>query len=423
MRVNKSIRGLSRREFIQTAGLGVIASAAVPATEPLAALGCQSGALRDQALKVGVLVPTSRIYPLLGEHFRAGIKTYLLKANRSLNLQFYDADPNMILTATQKLVVEDRVDLVVALIGANLADRLRPIFDEAHIPLIVADIGANAIRPDERSPYVVYNSLDLWQANWAMAAQAVGQFGHNVVTAASFYESGYDALYAVQLGVESAGGKVVDTLITHTAPQSSGIEAALAAIRAAHPDSVFAHYSGQESVEFLDAYLTSGLSGDIPLVTSGFALHDHALTALGNELVGVQSGLSWSNSLPYETNTQFTAAFRDFSGYSADALAVLGYDTAHLIDHAAGAAGSFNPDRMMQALNAAQIDSPRGLLTLNPATRSFGSPIYQREVRPQGLALANVAVAALDGVSAQEAWAKLPETSIRSGWLNPYLSL
>ena len=329
----------------------------------------------------------------------------------------------MTAAAAQKLIHEDRVNLVVALIGANLAARLRPIFEETHIPLVVADVGANVIRPDERSPYVVYNSLDLWQANWAMAAQAVGQFGRNMVSVGSFYESGYDALYAVELGAESAGGTVTDTLITHTTPQHSGIEAALAAIRTAQPDIVFAHYNGQDAVEFLDAYTASGLSRDIPLVTSGFALHDHALAALGHELIGVQSGLSWSNTLDNEANQQFTAAFRDLSGYSADAVAVLGYDTAHLIDHAAGAAGSFNPDRMMQALSASRIDSPRGILTLNPATQSFSSPLYQREVRPQGLALQNVAIAALDGVSEQEAWAKFPETSIRTGWLNPYLSL
>ena len=52
MRVTKSIRGLSRRDFIRIAGLGVIAGSAVPVSQPLAALGFASGALTTGALKL-----------------------------------------------------------------------------------------------------------------------------------------------------------------------------------------------------------------------------------------------------------------------------------------------------------------------------------------------------------------------------------
>ncbi len=409
---------LTRRDFLKTAGIGLAANAVAPAVHAFGESG-----LPHRPLKIGLLLPTAYRYPLLSDNFVAGLKTYLRQTNHQTDLRIASFSLDQVVASAEKLIQTEQVDLVISLNTANLAERLRAIFERAGILLLVADVGANAIRVDETSPAIIYNSLNLWQSSWAIAAKAVQQFGQRMFTAASFYDSGYDSLYAAQLGAESAGGSQVEAAVTHVLPGNNGLAATLESIRAAQPDFVFAHYSGQEAVEFLDAYAAAGLTSDIPLVTSAFALHDHTLAALGGSLVGIQSGLVWSNTLNQPTNNDFTAAFQHLNGSAADPFAVLGYDSAHLIDQAIQTTGSVRADRLAQALRSTQIDSPRGTLAFDAELQSFSSSTYQGEVRYHGLSAQNMVVATFDPVPAQEVLPQFSQNDHRTGWLNPYLSL
>ncbi len=383
-------KGLTRRDFIRIAGVGAVASAAVPALSPLQALG--SGG----ALRVGVLVPISRSYPALGENFAAGLKTYQRQTDRHFDLRVHAFDQSSARQIIQSLGKDRRLDLVIALMGANLADRLRPLLEDARFPLVVADVGANVVRPDELNPSVVYHSLNLWRANWAAAAHAVHQYGRKSFVAASFHESGYDALYAAQLGVESAGGAVVQTRITHVQPQSGEMAALLSEIQSTQPDFVFALYNGAQAVEFMNAYQAAGMFRQIPLVASSFALDDPVLAAVGDSLIGVQSGFSWSSTLDHAANARFAAAYQIVSGKRADAFGVLGYEALQLVDQGVHAAGSTRADRLVEAINAVQLESPRGVVSRGADEGVFASPLYLREVRRQGNTWQNTSVALLE---------------------------
>ena len=163
--------------------------------------------------------------------------------------------------------------------------------------------------------------------------------------------------------------------------------------------------------------------GEIPLVTSSFALHERALATLGNALIGVQSGMIWSGGLDQPTNRDFTSSFRTLNGYAADPFALLGYDSVHLLDQAVDAAGSSRADRLAQALRTNPIDSPRGMLIFDTETQAFKSPLYQAEVDYRGMSLQNKVVGTLDAVPTQKILPKFAQGTSRSGWLHPYLSL
>src|SRR2546426_10380737 len=80
--------------------------------------------------------------------------------------------------------------------------------------LILADAGANIVRETEQSPYVFHNTLGYWQSSLALGEWAVRNIGKKVFVASSFYESGYDALYAFRLGAEIAGRRGRRTYIS-----------------------------------------------------------------------------------------------------------------------------------------------------------------------------------------------------------------
>src|SRR5262249_55244148 len=147
--------------------------------------------------------------------------------------------------------------------------------------LLVSDAGADAVEPVRGGGSVFFDSLGYWQASWAMGDWAARNLGRRAVVAASLYESGYDSLYAFQPGLEEAGGEGVETCVTHVPPATHDTGRAIAAIRRAVPDFVFAAYSGQPAVDFVRAYADSGLARRVPLAGSSFLVDETLLPAMG----------------------------------------------------------------------------------------------------------------------------------------------
>ena len=224
---------------------------------------------------------------------------------------------------------------MVAYVEPTVAGMLGDLFEESQKILIVAGAGANVIRPEDRSPVVFHNTLGLWQANWAMGRWAVQNLGHKAFIATSFYESGYSTLNAFRLGVESAGGEVAHTVITHVPPDPGDPAGALDTIRQVGPDFVYAFYSGQPAITFVTRYADSDLAGRIPLAGSAFLVDQDGLDIQGHAAVGIKSAVSWADGLTTTRNKSFRGLFQKRTGRSADTFGVLGYDNRP-DDHAGG---------------------------------------------------------------------------------------
>ncbi len=84
------------------------------------------------------------------------------------------------------------------------------------------------------------------------------------------------------------------------------------------------------------------------------------------------------------------------SGKRADAFGVLGYETLQLVDQGVRAAGSTRAERLVEAINAVQLESPRGVVSRSTDEGVFASPLYLREVRREGNTWQNTSVALLE---------------------------
>jgi branched-chain amino acid transport system substrate-binding protein len=199
---------------------------------------------------------------------------------------------------------------------------------------------------------------------------------------------------------------------------------ALAAVRETRPDFVFALYSGQSAVDFVEAYAGSGLARRIPLAGSSFLADETLLPAMGPAALGVRSCLSWAPELPSAANRAFTAAYRRATGERPDAFAVLGYEAARLIGAAmAGAAGGGDRLRgLCDALKATALEGPRGRVTMDAATQVTRAPLYLREVRSRNGAVGNEVVAELPPLSDPARSMAALRSGPKSGWLNEYPS-
>ncbi|MBL8093676.1 MAG: ABC transporter substrate-binding protein [Anaerolineales bacterium] len=392
---------MTRRRFL--IGAGAVAGASLlPAA--WSALRSAPFFTRPLSLKAGLLIPQAGSYPALAERINAGLQAAHHPALEALSLvpAAIDVGYGAAAQQSQKLLTEGEVDLVIAFVNSQVADRLRPIFESQRRPLIVLDSGANVVRPAQRSPYVFYNSLGHWQAGYAAAHHLVEQHGPRVFIATGLFDSGYDSLNAVQQGVRAAGGEVVDTFVTHIDPRRPGVADAIEAIRSARPDSVYALYAGAPAADFVQAYLDAGLGSTLPLAGSGFLIEGSAQDALGERAAGIATTLGWAADPTHPVEVA-----RD------DSFATLGYDTVQFIGAAVQAAGE--PHHWGEQDLALTVTGARNGLTFDPTDQSLTGPIFAREARPVHGTLANLAVETLPLTPAPT----VPETA--AGWLNPYL--
>ncbi|MCC6189131.1 MAG: ABC transporter substrate-binding protein [Anaerolineales bacterium] len=325
----------------------------------------------------------------------------------------------------RQAVEPDELGVVIGVVGSYAAAQLRDVIGQGGTNLVVVDGGANVVRADEDGPHLFYSTVGYWQSNWAMGAWAVEHLGPRALVAASMYESGYDALYAAELGIEAARGQVAARHINFGPSGPRPVSEVMAEIKRARPDFVYAAYSGPEAVAFVRCYAEAGLSGDIPLVGSGFLTDESLLPEMGSAAIGAHSALSWAPTLDTSHNRAFTAAYTDLTGSVPDVFAAVGYDTARWLTEALAAAGASagRPEVVREALLATRFAGPRGAWGIDPVTRQAQTPLYLRQVQAGPGGLVNQVLSALPPVDLHDPRLAALRQAPRTGWLYAYPNL
>jgi branched-chain amino acid transport system substrate-binding protein len=383
-------------------------------------------------VKVGVLLPQSTLYPRLGPNFLAGMKTCLSilghdRAPQEISLAPEDIElgASLALQKGATMLRNGRLNLLVGVLTPSVAASFKTLLAANKGLLLACNIGENVPRHEHHNPDVYYHTLGYWQANYALGSWAARTLGPRVVCATSFYDSGYDALHAFRLGVESAGGEVVETHITHISGVSEDLASLMAAIDSARPDAVYGGYCGQHAVEFVKAYASSRLAGRVPLVGSAFLTDESILSAQGNAALDIRTCFSWSPTLANQENNAFIAAYRQNTGQSPDAFALLGFEAARLVVEAVKGTGgdAGNASKLRAALAAARFDGPRGAVGMGTQGESAGGTFHLRKVKWEGRAPQNSFAGELNATPESDANIDAFRASEKTGWLNAYLSI
>jgi branched-chain amino acid transport system substrate-binding protein len=258
-----------------------------------------------------------------------------------------------------------------------------------------------------------------------MGTWTAPNLGKKAILASSFYDSGYDTLYAFRLGFEGAGGQILSTHVTDTPGREGGMSEFITELKRERPDFVYALYCGQDAIAFMKAWEESGLSGKIPLAGSGFFVDESLLSAHGHAAQRTRSSFPWSPVLELPENKAFVHSYRERTGRHADAFSMLGYETARLIMQAVHAVSgeTRKTDALIAALGDAQFASPRGRFKMDSRTHTSRSPLYLREVERSGSSFSNKVISELNPVNDEDDLVTAMQTGFRTGWLNAYLSV
>jgi len=185
------------------------------------------------------------------------------------------------------------------------------------------------------------------------------------------YGAGHNMVDAFAHSFQSAGGVILGKQFTPF--QSMGDPAPfITEIRKSNPPMVFCFYSGSAAVAFVKAYNEFGLSKDIPLVCSGFAVEEDVLPAQGSAVLGARSGLHWAPLLDNQTNRKFTTAYKNRTNADANVIAVQGYDTGKIISHILNEVqgDTSNTSRLLEYLRQVSFASPRGPFKLDSKSQN-----------------------------------------------------
>lgn len=420
---------LSRRALLTTAcvAAGALAAAPLVSYDALAA-PLQTG----KPLKIGVLLPQSRSYPTMGRNLLAGMRLALQATNNHLAarpvelvIEDFGFSSLRVVDGAYKLINTAEVDILTGLIHAQSTTNLHALCEQSQTFLLVNNIAATIVSRKAQSPYVFHNGLNYWQANWAMGRHTAQHVGKRAVVVSSFYDAGYDSLFAFRLGYESAGGTILETALVDMPGLTYNAAPHLATIQHHAPDVVYALLSEQMATRFLRDYAQSPLAGQMPLAAGGFTVEDHLLAAQGTTARGIPNGMPWSHSLATAANRTFTAAYQAQTGRTADVFALLGYDSIRMLAQAIESVGGDvrQVHRLSQRLSDMQLDSPRGTLRMNADTGTIESPLYLREVQQHGSTLQNQVLGELEPISELDEAVVAHRDAIVSGWLNPYLAV
>ena len=105
-------------------------------------------ALAADPLKIGVLMPTSGVFAVLGQRQLNGMRFAIEEAGgevagRKIEMVHEDSEgkPDVGLAKTRKLVLEDEVDVLVGVVSSGVLGAIRDFVDSSQVPLIVANAG------------------------------------------------------------------------------------------------------------------------------------------------------------------------------------------------------------------------------------------------------------------------------------------
>ena len=385
--------GLTRRRFLR--GVATTAAGAV--------LGGRARRARaaPAPLKIGLLLPYSNVYAVLGESITDGLSLVFERAGwtvagRRVELIKEDdeVNPQVGLRKAKKLIESDGVDFLVGPVSSGVLAAIRDTVHQARQILIVANAGNDEISRDRCSRYIFRASFSNWQPNAPMGSWVAAHVAKEAYLVAPKYAAGFDMMRAFKETFVAAGGKVVGEDYTPF-PVNEDFAPFLTKINQAAPKVVYAFFSGSQAVRFVRQYDEFGLRARSKLCGAGFLTESDVLPAQGQSALGIITGHFYSTLLDNPANKAFVRAFRAKYARTPDGFAVQGYDSAQVIAQGLTATGGDTRDkeRLLEALRGVEFDSPRGRFRFDPRTQNVIQPfIYVREVREVDGELANVVV-------------------------------
>ena len=367
-------------------------------TAALAAFALCAAALAAEPIRIGVLLPSSGVYAGLGSDQTVALKLGFdvfgrEVAGRPIELIHADTEsrPNTGLAQIKKLVLRDRVDIVVGIISSAVAGAVRDFVHNAQVPLIISNAGNNDITGQRCSPWILRTSFSNSQISREMGPWMAARGFENVFLMAFDYAAGHQAMEAFRGGFVGAGGTIVGEEYPPLG-ETEDFGPYLAKVKAVDPDAVYVFFAGGPAIKFVKEWAAFGLQGGVQLAGAGWLNSALYINAQGMDAEGALGILNYVPSIDTPENHAFQERFQAAHGRAGSEFGVAAFDSARLIVEALQSTGGNTEDRaaLVEALRTTRFDGPRGPFRIDPKTNNVIQNVYIFEVQAQGDGVAAV---------------------------------
>ncbi len=363
----------SRRRFL---GRGAAAAAA---------LWLPRSAFAADPVKIGLILPMTGPFASTGRQTHAAVRLYMQKngdtvAGRMVELIVKDDTglaPETTKRIAQELIVQEKIAVLAGFGLTPLALATAPVATEAKMPMVVM-CAATSIIP-QRSPFIVRTGFTIPQVTAPIADWAAKNKIKKVVTLVTDYAPGSEAEKTFVKRFKDAGGTVSDSIRSPLA--NPDFAPFLQRAKDAKPDALFVFVPSGQGTAVLKQFADRGLKeAGIRLIGPGDVLDDDILEAIGPSALGMITSHHYSAAHPSPENKAYVAEFmKANNGMRPNFMSVGGYDGVHLIYEALKkTGGATDGETLVEAMKGMAWVSPRGPMSIDPATRDVVQNVYIR---------------------------------------------
>ncbi len=278
---------------------------------------------------------------------------------------FYADDqqkPDTAVTAVEKFLKQDRVQLVAGVIWSNVLLAVQKQIFEAKVGLISTNAGASPMAGELCNPLFISTSWNSDQPAEALGVLMSKDKIDSLYLMAPNYQAGRDIIAGLLRTLKGANvlGQTLFKL------GESDFQADISRIRASKPAALFVFAPGAMGPAFVKQWAASGAGKEIKLY-SVHTIDWLTLPAVGEAAFGSFEAIQWSPDLDNETSKRFVKDYVAKFGHMPSNYAAQAYDAPRLIA-AAVRARSGNVDdvaALMRAMRKQSYPSARGTYAYN----------------------------------------------------------
>jgi branched-chain amino acid transport system substrate-binding protein len=387
---------MSRRAFLISTSAAALAACA-PSTSTGGNAASTAAATAGKAMKIGQLLPFTKVYAELGNSMKRSTDLYLKTtgnrlANRPVTVIYEDEanDPQVGLAKTQKFIDQEQVEVMLGVVATPIAYAIRNAVDSAKMIYIATNAGGNALTrttnnctPSCKSPYIFRSSFSSYQISEPIGEYMAGKKGvKEVFTFVADYGFGTESQADFTTGFTKNGGKITGSL---KAPLGSAdFVPFVTQVKSQPTKDIYSFFSGADAVKYIQAWNQLGLPGaGYKMNGAGFLTEQDVLAVVKDQANGAVTSLFWAVELDNPENKAFKDAYQKEYNLLPDVFAVQAWDGMRALDEALQKTSGDTSDKtkLIAALEAVKFNSPRGAFEFDPATHNPIQDMYIREVK------------------------------------------
>jgi branched-chain amino acid transport system substrate-binding protein len=324
-----------------------------------------------EEIRIGFVAPTTGGFAQVGKDMVDGFQFYLDEVKSNFGdapVKFIVEDeqgkPDTAVTKAKKLILQDKVHMVVGGLLASSGYALAPVSTAEKVVYIPSIPAADDLtqRDLAKYPYMVRTGWTSSQPSHPFGKWACEQGYKKIVAVGADYAFGYEVVGGFQKAFEDCGGQIVQKIWPPIGTKDFGPY--IPTIKA-DADAIFTLMVGPMSLQFPKQLAAAG--NKKPVIGGGTSYDEFVLPSMGDEVIGHVSALQYSAALDTPKNAEFVKKYRAKYGKVPSYYSESNYTTAQMIHEVIkNNKGKFpGAEEFVKQLAAAKVDTIRGPVTID----------------------------------------------------------